>query len=58
MQFDSICLEDNCRIDHKQLFYSRNHDSQVHFDQKHVIEPIYYGSLFFRSIKTEPIKFS
>jgi hypothetical protein len=43
-QYDSICFEEKCKRDYRQLFYAPNNASQYHFEDKHACEPIHYSS--------------
>jgi len=37
MSYNTICHDEKCRKAHTQLFGARSHDSQIHYDEKHII---------------------
>jgi hypothetical protein len=30
MEYIAVCFDEQCRLEHKQIFCSENHDSQLH----------------------------
>jgi hypothetical protein len=57
MEYLSICFQEQCRSDNRQILYVRNPDSKSHYHEFHAVEAVHPDTPFIRSFETKPIRF-